>query len=503
MSSNLKKFTLAAGFVVTLGYLVGCGTRGENTGFKDTSTGPVTGLGTGAAAAAAGSTGGLTGGATGTPVVNDAFPLTVATGLTLSNMFSLAGGSGNSNPPTRLAFASLTALGATRVAVVQGFGLPNAGRVLLMPRNPETVPGTSNIALDPSGAGSDAAALQALNNPFGLTFDNATQTIFITDQSTNPTAGRVMVYDQITATGVCRGRQILTTPPLANPVKIIKTGNFLLVAENATRGGGGRIRKIDLTKGFTAADNSIVLVDSVSNPTSIVLDTGGGRNNLYIAENASGATGASGGIARVNLSVAPFSTTGGPLTQPPANPGDPPTNIANTGVTFITANPTFNFPFDLGLDPFGNVVTTEGVSAAAPNTLINPQFLTGRIRVIQGGATPIATAATMVLQNAPPGTALGMLGSRGVSLFNEDGTGLVVSAFFTEGAALTTTCRQLTFRTTDGAIFRQLQLDSGKISPLDALFDAGSTSAPIVAQNVKYTVGSFGGGTNGQVIDIR
>lgn len=501
MSSNLKKFTLAAGFVATLGYLVGCGTRGENTGFTDNrSTGPVTGLGSSSAAAAAGTTGSsLTGGTTGTPVVNDAFPLTVGTGLTISNMLATSGGSGNSNPPSRLAFATISSLGATRVAVVQGFGLPNAGRVVLMPRNPEATPGTSNIVLSPTGTGSDAAGLQALNNPFGITVDG--ETIFITDQSTNPTAGRVMVYDQITAAGVCRGRQILTTPPLANPVKIVKNGNFLLVAENATRGGGGRIRRIDLTKPFTGdATNSIILVDNVSNPTSIVLDNLGGRNNLYIAENAAGATGASGGIARVDLNQAPFSTVGGSLTT---IAGGTPTNTASPGVTIIAATPTFNFPFDLGLDGFGNVVTTEGVSAAAPNTLISPQFLTGRIRVIQGGATPIATTATMVLQNAPPGVAVGMLGSRGVSLKNEDTTGLVLSAFFTEGVSLTTTCRQLTFRTTDGAIFRQIQLDSGKISPLDTLFDLGTTTAPVVAPNVKYTIGSFGGGTNGQVLDIR
>jgi len=502
MSNNLKKFTLAAGFVVTLGYLVGCGTRGENTGFKDSSTGPVTGLGSGAAAAASGTTGsGLTGGTTGTPVVNDAFPLTLGTGLTISNMLAISGGSGNSNTPTRLAFATITALGATRVAAVQGLGIAAAGRVVLMPRNPEAPPGTSNIVLNPTGTGSDTLALQGLNNPFGITVDG--QQIFITDQSTSPTLGRIMVYDNIAADGVCRGRQILTTPPLASPVKIIKSGNFLFVAENAPRGGGGRIRKIDLTKPFTGdATNSVIIVDNVNNPTSIVLDVSGGRNFLYIAENGAGsASGATGGIDRVNLNTPPFNTTGASLTTVALG------TIATPGVEFIAPGTTapvtaFNFPFDIAVDSFGNVVTTEGVSVATTG-LVTPTFQTGRIRVIRGGATPIATAATMVLQNAPPGSAVGITGSRGVSLHNEDGTGTVLSAFFTEGPSLTTTLRQLTFRTTDGAIFRQIQLDSGKLFPLDTLFDVGTTTAPIVAANVKYTIGSFNGGTNGQILDVR
>ncbi|MFN8606179.1 MAG: hypothetical protein U0931_01515 [Vulcanimicrobiota bacterium] len=504
MSSQIKKFTLAAAAVLTLTYLVGCGTKGENTGFGNKVTGPGLGLGSGSSTTTTTTTGGLTGGTSGTATVNDAFPITTATGLTVSSMLATSGGSGNSNPPTRLAFGTFSALGTgRRVAVVQGLGVATGGRVVIMPRSPETVAGTSNVVLNPTGAGSDAAG-QALTNPFGILVEG--ETIFITDQSTSPTLGRIMMYDQIQASGVCRGRAINCTPPLANPVKIVKDGNFLFVAENQPRGGGGRIRKIDLTKAFTdPANDSFILIDNVNNPVSLALDKFSGRNFLYIAENGAGsASGAQGGIARVDLSQAPFNLTAGPGTgKLTATAAD---NVALAGVQFIDPGTTaWNFPFDIALDNFGNLVTTEGVSVAASG-LVNPNFTTGRIRVVQGTATggAPATAAKVVLQNAAPGTSVGVTGSRGVSLKNEDGSGLVVSAFFTEGVALATTLRQLTFRTSDAAIFRHIQLDSGKLAPLDTLFDSGdSSSTPVVAPNVKYTIGSFGGGTNGQVLDIR
>jgi hypothetical protein len=505
MSSNFKKFTLAAGLVLSLGYLVGCGTRGENTGFGENRGGG--GAASLSNSAAAAGTGGnlITGGTSGTGTVNDAFPLTVVTGLTVSNMLSTAGGSGNSNPPTRLGVCNLTNLPGQRVVAVQGFGVAGQGRVVIMPRNPESVPGTSNVVLNPTGAGSDASAVQNLNNPFGLLVDG--QTIYITDNSTNPAGGRIMVYDTVESTGVCRGRQILTTPPLANPVKILKDGNFLYVAENQPRGAGGRIRKIDLTKPFTGdPTNSFILIDNVNNPTSMAFDKSSGRNLLYIAENgASSATGAQGGIARVNLNTSPFNAIVaavpvGTLTTL-ADPA-----VASPGVTFISAGTTaFNFPFDIAADAFGNVVTTEGVQAATVG-LVNPNTITGRIRVIPGtvtGGNP-GNSAVMVLQNAPPGSSVGVTASRGVSLNAEDSTGTILSAFFTEGSGLTTTLRQLTFRTSDGAIFRHLQLDSGKIAPLDTLFDAGDTGAtPVIRPNVKYTVGSFNGGANGAILDIR
>jgi hypothetical protein len=503
MSSQVKKFTLAAVAVLTLGYLVGCGTKGENTGFGKQATGPAAGLGSGAGTTTTTTTGGLTGGTSGTATVNDAFPLTAATGLTISPMFSTTGGTGNSNPPTRLALGTFGGTLGTRVVCVQGFGVATGGRVVLMPRNPEAVAGTSNVVLNPTGAGSDVPGLQALTNPFGLLVENGT--VFITDLSTSSASGRLMVYDNIQADGTCRGRQILTTPPLSNPVKIVKDGNILYVAENSARGAGGRIRRIDLTKPFTDPTNSFIVIDNVNNPTGLALDKFNGRNLLYIAENGAGsASGAQGGIAVVNMTVSPFNATSvpTPLGTLTTTAGG---TTASPGVYFVNATVAFNFPFDIAVDNAGNVVTTEGVSAAL--NLVNPTFQTGRIRVIQGtasGGTVPATSATMVLQNAAPGSSVAIQASRGVSLKNEDGTGLVVSAFFTEGVALTTTLRQLTFRTTDGAIFRHLQLDSGKVSPLDTLFDGGDTAAtPVIAPNVKYTVGSFGGGTQGQVLDVR
>ena len=506
MSSQIKKFTLAAAAVLTLGYLVGCGTRGENTGFGDKKTGLAVGLGSGSSSSTTTTTGGLTGGTSGTATVNDAFPLTAATGLTISPMFSTTGGTGNSNPPTRLAFGNFGGTLGTRVVCVQGFGVATGGRVILMPRNPETTAGTSNLVLNPTRAGSDAAAVQALTNPFGLLVEN--DTIFITDLSTSAANGRLMVYDQVQADGTCRGRQILTTPPLSNPVKIVKDGNVLYVAENSPRGAGGRIRRIDLTKPFTDPTNSFIVIDNVNNPTGLALDKFNGRNLLYIAENgATSASGATGGIAVVNMTVSPFNATSvpTPLGTLTTTAGGA---TASPGVYFVTTPVTpptpFNFPFDIAVDNAGNVVTTEGVSAAT--NLVNPTFQTGRIRVIRGTATGglPATSATMVLQNAAPGSSVAIQASRGVNLKNEDGTGTVISAFFTEGIGLTTTLRQLTFRSTDGAIFRHIQLDSGKIAPLDTLFDVGDTaSTPPIAPNVKYTVGSFNGGTQGQVFDVR
>ena len=495
MSSQIKKFTLAAAAVLTLGYLVGCGTRGENTGFGDTARGPVLSGSSSSSSSSGSSGGGLTGGATGSATVNDAFPITAATGLTISNMLATSGGSGNSNPPTRLAFGTFSSLGTRRVLAVQGLGVAAAGRVVIMPRNPEAPAGPSNVVLDPSGTGSDAST-KSLNNPFGILVEG--ETVFITDNSTTLNAGRLFMYDQITATGVCRAQQILTTPPLSSPVDMVKDGDFLYVAENAPRGGGGQIRKIDLTKPLTDATNSVVIVQNVNNPVSIALDKSSGRRLLYISENGAGsASGAQGGIARVDLSVGLFATTGDSLTTTALG------STATTGVTFIAPGTggAFNFPFDLAVDAFGNVVTTEGVSVVSTG-LVSPNFQAGKIRVIPG-ATPANTAIT-VLQNAAPGSTVAVTGSRGVSLNPEDGTGTVVSAFFTEGAALTTTTRQLTFRTTDGAIFRHLQLDSGKPFPLDTLWDPGDAGlTPPVAPNLKYTVGAFNGGTLGQILDIR
>lgn len=502
---KFKSLTLAAS--LTLGCLVGCGTRGENTGFSEGQNrrGGPSGSSSSSSSSSSGTTtgGAITGGSSGTASVNDAFPLTLATGLTASRMLALSGASGNSNPVSRLAFCNLASLPGRRVAAVQGFGVATGGRVVIFPRSPEATPGTSSVVLNPVGSGSDAPGVQALTNPFGILVDG--EQIFITDQAVSPTLGRLMVYDNIQANGTCRGRQLVTTPPLANPVKILKDGNFLFVAENQPRGAGGRIRKINLAKAFNDPTNSFILIDNVNSPTSMAPDKSAGRNFLYIAENGAGsASGAQGGVARVDLRTTPFNaivaaTPVGTLTTSAGG------NAASSGVAFISAGSTaFNFPFDLAADAYGNVVTTEGLSAAATG-LVNPSFLSGRVRVIPGsvsGGAP-GNSSVMVLQNAAPGSAVRVTASRGLCLNAEDGTGAVVSAFFTEGTGLTTTLRQLTFRTNDGAIFRHLQLDSGKLNPLDTLFDAGGGSAPVTRPNIKYTVGAFGGGTNGQVLDIR
>lgn len=496
MSSNFKKFTLTAGLVLTLGYLVGCGTRGENTGFGDTTRGPATGIGSSSSSSSSSTTGsGLTGGSSGTPTVNTAFPSTTVTGLTVSNMLPSAsgggGGSGASNPPTRLGLGNFSF--GIRPAVVQGFGITTlgSGRVTLLPRNPEATTGTSNVVLNPTVG---TASPLTITNPFGMLVDGST--IYVGDQAVGAGIGRLIRYTGITSTGGCTADQLAIN--LNSPVDIAREGNFLYVAEFGSSGGTGRISRIDISSG-AVFPNVTTFVQSVNFCTSIAIDNANGHRFLYFVENIAGSSGgANGGVVRIDLNTFTPNTpilSGGVGSAP------------STGVTLIqpaTGQTAYNNPFDIATDGFSNVVITEGVNAGG-TSLLSPTSNPGALRVVTGGATPAITSR-VVLQNSTSGSATGLNGLRGVSLFNEDSTGAAISAFFTEGNTLgtTSTMRQLTFRVSDGAIFRHLQLDSGKLSPLDTLFDLGdSASTPVIAPNVKYCVGSFNGGTNGQVLDVR
>ncbi|MBN9415833.1 MAG: hypothetical protein J0I12_10380 [Candidatus Eremiobacteraeota bacterium] len=485
MSSNFKRFTLAAGMVLTMGYLVGCGTRGENTGFGDKSTGGGAPSLSGAAAAGTAGTGGsITGGVTGTATVNSAFPSTTVTGLTISNMLATitggGGGAGANVAATRLGFGNFG--GGVRPVVVQGFGAGTLGRVSILPRNPEATPGTSNILLAPNVG---TASPQSLTNPFGLLVDGST--IYVTEGATSGATGRIIRYTGInTTTGQCTGDQIAIG--LNRPVDIAKDGNFLYVAEfGATGVGNGQVTRIDLST--TPPTVVRPYIASVSFCSSLVTDTANGHHFLYVAENAAGVGGTNGSVTRIDLST--FASG---------------TGLTGTGVQQIlpaTGQTAYSNPYDLAVDGFSNVVITEGLNAVADQ--INPSSTGGAIRVITGGTTPAITSQ-VVLQNSTSGSTSGLSALRGISLFNEDSTGTVLTGFFTEGppTALTSTLRQVTFRASDAAIFRHLILDSGKQSPLDTLFDQGDTSAsPVIRPNVKYTQGAFGTAGQGQVLDVR
>lgn len=497
MSSNFKKFTLAAGLVLTMGYMVGCGTRGENTGFSEDngSGGGGGGVATGSSAAAsAGTGGGLTGGATGSATANSAFPATAVTGLTVSNMLPATsgggGGSGASNPPTRLGMGNF-AFGV-RPAVLQGFGISTlgSGRVTILPRNPDGTTGANNVVLTPTVG---SASPLTITNPFGMLVDGST--VYVGDQAIGAGIGRIVRYTNIVAGGGCTADQLAIN--LNSPVDIARDGTFLYVAEYGSSGGLGRISRIDISSG-AAFPNVTTFVQSVNFCTSIAIDNANGHRFLYLVENVAGSSGgANGGVARIDLNTFVPNT---PLLTGGVG------STASAGVTLIppaAGQTAYNNPFDIVTDGFSNVVVTEGVNAGT--SLLTPTANPGALRVITGGATP-ATTSRVVLQNTAAGTATGLNALRGVNLFNEDASGSVVSAFFTEGNTIgtTTTMRQLTFRVADAAIFRHLQLDSGKLAPLDTLFDPGdAASSPAIRANVKYCTGSFNGGTNGQVLDVR
>ena len=498
MSSQFKKFSMAAVALTALGYLVGCGTAGNNTGFEAPPDGftPPTATGTSSSSAAAASsssstTSGLTGGATGSSTVNPNLPATAATGLTISNMLPTTGGAGGAtNAPTRLGIGNFGALG-DKVVVVQGNGNGiGQGRVVLLPRNPDATAGSSNI-LTVRTSGTPAPPTLSVQDPFGLLVESST--IYFTNNFRTAGAGSVVKVSNIIAGGNAQfdvvGVDGAANPfqNLNNPIDVVRGGtNILFVAEYRARGGGGQIRRINESTGLVD-----VLVADVNFCSSMVLDTSGGRNFLYLAENGNNSgSGNFGGIARVDLSTfipGTSLTTGGVGSTP------------STGVTFIppvTGQPAYANPFDLAVDDVGNVAVSEGISMAGDLTTFAAPVSQGRIRVIAGnsGGTP-ATTSQLVLD--------GLTGTRGVSIVREDSGGAANTVFFIEGPqGLNSTTRQVTFTNTNGAIFRHLLLDSGRLNALDTLYDAGSTTAPVVAPNLKTTI-SFLGTTQGQVLDIR
>lgn len=490
MSGQFKKFTLTAAAVAGLGYLVGCGTAGNNTGFQDPGGG-IASLGGSAAAAAAASTttttgtGGLTGGSTGSAVVNPTLAATVATGLTISNMLSTTlAGAGNS--PTRLALVNFGgAVLGTRPIVVQGFNLGiGQAFVTILTRNPETTPGTSNIRITNNNLGTFAAPANNLQSPFGLMVDGTD--IFVTNQFGTGLQGSVVRINGVSDTGVARF-DLMGTANLLNPIDIVNDGNFLYVAEFQATGAGGQIRKINKTTGATS-----ILLANVNFPSSLVFDTSNGRRLLYVAENQAGSSGANGGIIRVDLgATGGFVEGSGVLTGVNPSPG---VSFINPQTVGGLPEAAYANPFDLAIDDVGNVIITEGYSIAAGAP--NPSANQGRIRVIQKSAAPPAaptTTSRIILS--------GLGGTRGPSVIREDAAGDVNTVFFTEGVATAQTLRQVTFRNTDAGIFRHLLLDTGKQNPLDTLFDAGTAGPPVTAANVKYTV-NFNN-AQGQVIDVR
>lgn len=480
MSGNWKQLTLA-GAVAVLFLSVGCGTRGGGDGLQNNPpSGPASGLGSGSTGGSTTGSTGLTGGATGTSTVNTAFPVTAATGLTKAEMLPVNSLTGASNAPTRLDRGDFGAIG-NRPVVVQGNGLgPAQGRVTLMTRNPDTTtPGNGNIVLAPN-----TGTQTNLTDPFGVLVSGSS--IFVTDNTRSSNSGAIVRFDNIQASGICSENRI-SNNNMQCPIHMVQDGNFLYVAEYRARGSGGKISRIDLSNNNNLT-NTATFISDVNFPSSMVLDTTNGRKLLYITENGNNAaSGAQGGVVQVDLNT--FVAGSGVTTA-----GNP-----STGVVFITpqtGDPAYVNPWDLAIDDVGNIAVTEGLLYDVAGLSFSATPSQGKIRVIaKATAATTPTTSRLVLT--------GLAATRGVSILREDAAGTIDTIFFVEGVqGLTSSVRQLTFNAADGSIFRHLQLDSGQLNPLDTLFDPGSTAAPVVAANLKYTV-SFLGGTQGHVIDIR
>jgi len=485
MTGKNRNYALGA-TVSVLGFLaVACGTAGENTGFKPPEN-RISNSGAAAAAAAASTaaaaaagvgsgTGNLTGGIGGTAVVNVNFPATAATGLTVRNMLPTNDPGGASNAPTRMALGDFGGTLGRRAAVVQGFKLGvGQGRVTLLPQNPGDPAGTGNVVLTPP-----LAFNPGLFSPFALAIPAGGGSVFVTDGISGGQNGRLVRIDNIQDSGAATFTQVGPTN-LVSPLDIVLDGNFALICEYSTVAGGGGIRRIDLTNG-----TATTLVTGLNFPSSMVLDTTAGRRLLYVTENLVGFSGAQGGVLRINLNDPNFVAGGGPVA-----------NSAYTPIPPQGTDPIYANPFDLAIDPFGNIVVTEGLTLNVVDGTFTAPPGNGRIRVIQrNGPTDPLTSNTsrMVLT--------GLTGTRGPSLIAEDAAGAANTVFFVEGSGFASSLRQLTFQNNDGGIFRHLILDQGQQNPLDALFDPGSAT-PLVPTNVKYTV-QFNGGAQGAVRDVR
>lgn len=487
MATYSRKTTLAASVAFIALFTAACGTSNSNFNPPDdngTTTGTVTG-GTGSGTTTGGtttSTGGntsqLTGGFTGlTPQVavsGSASPSPVT--LTASNQLSSASSTqtgGNQAVSELLGPLDLGTLGVYTMAV-QGFGLTNQGQLTFVPQTPDTTtPGTGNIVITGDTANSAVKVTDAY--PALLGSDGS---IFVADQVRSANLGRLLRVTGVSATGA--NVAVLTTT-LNAPISLAQNGNSLYVAQyvaqgSGGQGGGGSVRRIDLTTG-TVSD----LVTNLQYPSSIVFDQG--RNFLYIAENGNGASsGAQGGVLRIDLAtfVAGSAYSG---TTPSA--GVTPIPVTAGDAAYVN-------PYDLAIDGNGNVVISEGLTLNWSQASIqNAQISQGSIRVIPAGGT-----ASKLVQT-------GMTATRGLTVVNEgsDSVGQVVTAFFTEGSpgSQNSSVRQLMFRVTDGAIYRNNQIDNGQFSPLGTAYDPGTSSR---VRSLKYGTG-FLVPTQGQVRDLR
>jgi hypothetical protein len=259
------------------------------------------------------------------------------------------------------------------------------------------------------------------------------------------------------------------------------------VANYASIGGGGSIVSVDPT----GAVASTPLITGLNFPSSVVVDNSNGRRLLYVTENASAGAGNNGRVLRFDLAVFPRGSA------PFAVGGAPTTGVTN--IQPLTGEQPYLFPWDLAVDGSGNVVVSDGFSynADAPVGFSAPQGQ-GSIRVIsRAGGAPAITSRTVVR---------GLTGPRGLTLLDEGTAGDDNTLFFVDGAqGQNSFLRQLTFRNTDGAIYRFLTLANPNNSQnaFDTVFDVGSTTTtPTVAPNVKFTANFFSP-TQGSVFDVR
>jgi len=482
MKVSNKRHLQAAFIGLLAGALMGCGAT-SNTARPSTGLASAGGGGTGGGAAATGS--GITGGATGASTVNVNFAASNIDSL-LANLDMLSTQiAGASLSPTRIVRGTFGGGIGVRAAVIQGYRATN-GQLTLLAKDPNAVtPGQGNIILtNANTTGVD------LINPFDLFADTVNVgDLFATNNFGTGNIGSLVRITGITTT-TADIQQVSAVANLFNPISIARDGTFVYVAEFGGA-GVGQIRRFDLTDPVNPVVD--VLISGLQFPSSLAMDTTGGRRTLYVAINNAPLGVGQGGVLRLDLTdagvdddgtddLAEAQTEGWARVVTPQEAGAPGQH---------------QFPFDLAIDDAGNVVVCEGGAFDAGTGQFTGGQGFGRLRVIeraQGDPGVAAPTSRLVLQG--DGGPNGFSNLRGPSVIIESPDNNVNTVFFVEGVGQTSTLRQVTFNNQTGAIFRHLILHSGEINPLDTEFD------PIDTINVKYSAGS-NTPNQGRVIDVR
>ena len=372
---------------------------------------------------------------------------------------------------TRLAQADFGGALGARPVMVGGYNNgDNNGRLILLESNPTPGnPGQGNVVL-PSGTSTGDAL--PLSHPFDVIASGST--LFLTDRFNAVDGGRVVRVTNITETGADFDQVGPTN--LGHPIAMVRDGNFLYVAEYEHSSDGGKIRRINVSGG--AGDgNSDVLMSGLDFPSSMVLDTTGGRRILYVLQNGIPTT--SSNLLRVDLNT--------------FTPGSGPTSPGVVGVAPRTGDPGMTHPFDLAIDSSGNVAVTEGLRIDPVNfSVLGQPSVFGKVRIVergQGNPSVVNPTSRFILGVLDPAC--------GPTLVTQ-GSADVNSLFYVTGNAGTGSARQVSFNNQTGAIFSHLVLDFGTdFVPLDTLLDFNTS--PL---SLKYTR-NFITPLGGPVVDLR